>query len=89
MTVKIDQIADAIISAPGVRIEISDGQPVNTIAISTNTKIMPEDEAYMSFNVPVAGIYKIQFGFQFLNQSSATAIHTGRLLPIGNGNHTR
>jgi len=71
-SIKVDQISDAIITAPGIRIAISDGQPVNTISIgATDTKIMPEDEASMSFEVPFSGLYRIMFGCQF-NAVSAT-----------------
>lgn len=58
--------ANAPSAAQGVRIYLSDGQPVNSINLgSSDTKIMPEDEASMTFYVPVAGTYKISFGVNF------------------------
>ncbi|NNL47870.1 MAG: hypothetical protein HKO76_05850, partial [Acidimicrobiia bacterium] len=68
-----DTPAGGGVAAPGVRIEISDGQPVNDITLgATDTKILPEDESSISFDVPVSGLYRVDFSLQVVCPSSNT-----------------
>lgn len=59
MTIKIDQIADAISAVPGVAIVLFNGQPATTQTISSGTfadipgSALPEQ----FFTAPVAGVY--------------------------------
>jgi len=73
MTIKIDQLGDAIFSAPGDVIVLSDGVPssnlVVTTPLGTDYQIMPESGS-LSFTAKVSGLYSIQFSGELIAPSA-------------------
>lgn len=76
-SVELDDTGKAIIRgggfAPGTRIQVSEGQPAADITfLATDTQIMPEPPTSdMSFHVPIAGKYSIEFTLEVLVPTSA------------------
>jgi len=82
-SLKIDQIAEALVAAPGIHVQMLEKVPSGVFTLTTDTTWENIDdpaspsEFEQSFVVPVAGLYQITFNCAYF------------LDPIGSGDHLR
>jgi hypothetical protein len=74
MTIRIDQIADAIVAVPGVTIEMLIKVPVSPAVYTTVSPTFVQIDAAMdgSFTIPVAGTYQIVMVLQVYATGAGT-----------------
>jgi len=75
MTIKIDQIADSLVSVPGSLVRVTADQPASNILIGASyTQFFPDSSGYSNLIIPVAGRYRVTFsGVVWGNGSVGTA----------------